>query len=381
MDIEGYCAPGFETLYNVFAENFRTHGDVGAAFCAVQHGEVIASLWAGSTDRQGEQQFAEDTLVNVFSSSKGILALVALQQVAAGKLDLDRPVADYWPEFAEAGKASITGRQLLCHRSGVIAFRERVADELIYDWPAALAQVAATEPWWEPGSRQGYSPFLYGWSLGGLIEKASGEPLRSLYRAGIGDPLDLDGGFGAVGHKSSAIADVGPLKKPLPELRENAIGRSIKEDRQGPVATAFTNPVSLMMGTNGDAWRNALIPAANGHFSARDLARVYGDLACEAPQLLPRDAVAAAAVEQSRGQDAILQTEVAFGSGFILSGNAQDLHFGSDSGFGHPGAGGSIGFADPAEGLGFGYVTSRMGQSLFMDQRAVGLVESLYGLL
>ncbi|MFD1216496.1 serine hydrolase domain-containing protein [Microbulbifer celer] len=381
MDIQGYCAPGFEPLYDVFAENFRSRGDAGAAFCAVQHGEVIASLWAGSADREGAQDFEEDTLVNVFSSSKGILALIALQQVAAGKLDLDRPVAEYWPEFADAGKASITGRQLLCHRSGVIAFCERVADELIYDWPAALKQVAATEPWWEPGSQQGYSPFLYGWTLGGLIEKASGESLRDLYRKGVGEPLSLDGGFGAVGHKSSAIADVGPLKKPLPELRENAIGRSIKEDRQGPVATAFTNPVSLMMGTNGDAWRSALIPAANGHFSARDLARVYGDLASESPQLLSVDAISAATVEQSRGQDAILQTEVAFGSGFILSGAAQDLYFGSERGFGHPGAGGSIGFADPSEGLGFGYVTSRMGQSLFMDQRAVSLVESLYGLI
>ncbi|WP_288130120.1 serine hydrolase domain-containing protein [Microbulbifer sp.] len=381
MDIQGYCAPGFEPLYDVFAENFRSRGDAGAAFCAVQHGEVIASLWAGSADREGAQDFEEDTLVNVFSSSKGILALIALQQVAAGKLDLDRPVAEYWPEFADAGKASITGRQLLCHRSGVIAFRERVADELIYDWPAALKQVAATEPWWEPGSQQGYSPFLYGWTLGGLIEKASGESLRDLYRKGVGEPLSLDGGFGAVGHKSSAIADVGPLKKPLPELRENAIGRSIKEDRQGPVATAFTNPVSLMMGTNGDAWRSALIPAANGHFSARDLARVYGDLASESPQLLSVGAISAATVEQSRGQDAILQTEVAFGSGFILSGAAQDLYFGSERGFGHPGAGGSIGFADPSEGLGFGYVTSRMGQSLFMDQRAVSLVESLYGLI
>ena len=381
MDIQGYCAPGFEALYQVFADNFLTHGDVGASFCAVQHGEVIASLWAGSTDRQGEEPFEEESLVNVFSSSKGILALIALQQAAAGKLDLDQPVANYWPEFAAAGKSEITGRQLLCHRSGVIAFRERVADELIYDWDAALAQVAATAPWWEPGSQQGYSPFLYGWTLGGLIEKATGKSVLSLYREGIAEPMELDGGFGALGHRSSAVADVGPLKKPLPELRDNAIGRSIKEDRQGPVATAFTNPVSLMMGTNGDAWRSALIPAANGHFSARDLARVYGDLASDDPQLLPRNAIAAATAEQSRGRDAILQTEVAFGSGFILSGAAQDLRFGSERGFGHPGAGGSIGFADPSEGLGFGYVTSRMGQSLFMDQRAVGLVECLYGLL
>lgn len=381
MEIHGYCAPGFEALYDTFATNFRDHGDVGAAFCAMQDGEVVASLWAGSADRAGERAFEEDTLVNVFSSSKGVLALLALQQVAAGKLDLDVPVAEYWPEFAAAGKAEITGRQLLCHRSGVIAFRERVADSLIYDWQRALEQVAATEPWWQPGTAQGYSPFLYGWTLGGLIEKASGESLMQLYRRLLAEPLALDGGFGAVGHRSSSVADVGPLKKPLPELRDNAIGRSIKEDRQGPVATAFTNPVSLMMGTNSEDWRGALIPAANGHFSARDLATIYGDLASEAPQLLPKDILAEATQEQSRAQDRILQADVAFGCGFIRSSSAEDLYFGSHEGFGHPGAGGSVGFADPAAGIGFGYITSRMGQSLFMDQRAVGLVNSLYSLI
>ncbi|GAB2519470.1 serine hydrolase domain-containing protein [Microbulbifer agarilyticus] len=381
MDIQGYCAPGFEALYDAFAANFRDHGDVGASFCAVQEGEVVASLWAGTTDRAGKQDFEEDTLVNVFSSSKGILALIALQQVAAGNLDLDLPVAEYWPAFAEAGKSTVTGRQLLSHRSGVIAFSEKVSDDLIYDWGRALQEVAATTPWWEPGSQQGYSPFLYGWTLGGLIEAASGRTVRDLYRSGVGDPLELDGGFGAVGHRSTRIADVGPLKKPLPELRDNAIGRSIKDDRQGPVATAFTNPVSLMMGTNGDAWRSALIPAANGHFSARDLAAVYGDLASDNPQLLPAATLAQATQEQTRGQDAILQTDVAFGCGFLKSGTAQDLAFGGTRGFGHPGAGGSVGFADPEVEVGFGYVTSRMGQSLFMDQRAVGLKDCLYRLI
>nr|WP_010130869.1 EstA family serine hydrolase [Microbulbifer agarilyticus] len=381
MDIQGYCAPGFEALYDAFAANFRDHGDVGASFCAVQEGEVVASLWAGTTDRAGTQDFEEDTLVNVFSSSKGILALIALQQVAAGNLDLDLPVTEYWPAFAEAGKSTITGRQLLSHRSGVIAFSEKVAEDLIYDWQRALQQVTVTAPWWEPGSQQGYSPFLYGWTLGGLIEAASGLSVRDLYRSGVGDPLALDGGFGAVGHRSSRVADVGPLKKPLPELRDNAIGRSIKEDRQGPVATAFTNPVSLMMGTNGHAWRSALIPAANGHFSARDLAAVYGDLASDNPQLLAAETLAQATQEQTRGQDAILQTDVAFGCGFLKSGSAQDLAFGGSRGFGHPGAGGSVGFADPEVEVGFGYVTSRMGQSLFMDQRAVGLKDCLYRLI
>lgn len=378
MDIHGYCAPGFEALYDAFATNFRDHGDVGAAFCAVHNGEEIASLWAGTADRAGEREFQEHTLINVFSSSKGVLALMALQQVAAGCLDLDLPVAHYWPEFAAEGKDKVTGRQLLCHRSGIIAFRERVPDALIYDWSAALEQVAATAPWWEPGSAQGYAPFLYGWTLGGLIEKASGEPLMDLYRRLVAAPLELDGGFGAVGHRSSSIADVGPLKKPLPELRDNAIGRSIKEDRQGPVATAFTNPVTLMMGTNGDDWRGALIPAANGHFSARDLANIYGDLVAESPRLLPAGLIKDATTEQSRAQDRILQADVAFGCGFILSSDAEDLYFGSDKGFGHPGAGGSVGFADPVAGIGFGYATSRMGQSLFMDQRAVGLVKCLY---
>lgn len=381
MEIYGFCAPGFEPLHDLFAKNFRHCGDTGASFAVRQHGELIVSLWAGNADRDGQVPFTEDTLANVFSSSKGILATLALQQVAAGRLELDRPVADYWPEFAAAGKEEVTARQLLCHRAGLVAFREKVADSLIYDWEEACAQVAASEPWWPPGSRQGYAPFLYGWSVGGLLERASGVPLRQLYGDGLATPLQLDGGYGAHGHNSSRVADVSPLKQPLPELRENAVGRAIKEDRSGPVARAFANPVSLMMGTNGEEWRGALIPAANGHFSARDLAAVYGDLAAEAPTLLPRDLVVEASREQSCDRDAILQAEVSFGCGFIRSGKAADLRFGGPEGFGHPGAGGSVGFADPARGIGCGYVTTRLGQSLFMDRRSVALVEALYGLL
>ena len=381
MEIYGHCAPGFEPIFDTFAANFRECGDTGAAFAVRQHGELIVSLWAGQCDRDGQVPYTEDTLANVFSSSKGVLAVLAMQQVASGALDLDRPVADYWPEFAAAGKEAVTARQLLCHRSGLVAFRDRVPDSLIYDWEAACAQVAASEPWWPPGSRQGYAAFLYGWSVGGLLERVSGQSLPELYRTGLALPLDLDGGFGAVGHSSTRIAEVGPLKKALPELRENAVGRAMKEDRKGPVAMAFTNPMSLMMGTNGADWRNALIPAANGHFSARDLASVYGDLALEVPQTLAADAVEEARREQSRERDAVLQAEISFGCGFIRSGRGADLRFGGDNGFGHPGAGGSVGFADPDQALGCGYVTTRLGQSLFMDRRSVNLVEHLYRLL
>ncbi|GAA5524514.1 hypothetical protein Maes01_01071 [Microbulbifer aestuariivivens] len=381
MEVSGYCAPGFESLFGVFADNFRERGDTGAALAVQQHGETIVSLWGGSANREGDVAFSEDTIANVFSSSKGVLATLALQQVAAGKLELDRPVADYWPEFGQRGKERVTLRQLLSHRSGVVAFQDKVADDLIYDWDAACAQVAASAPWWEPGSRQGYAPFLYGWTVGGLLERATATPLAQLYRQGLAEPLELHGGFGAFGHRSAQVADVGPLKKPLPELRENAISRAIKADRTSAVAMAFSNPVSLVMGTNSHAWREAMIPAANGHFSALDLAVLYGELAREDATLLPRELIREAGSEQSSGQDAVLQAEVSFGCGFIRSGSAADLRFGGPQGFGHPGAGGSVGFADPERELGFGYVSTRLGQSLFMDGRAVSLLQQLYGML
>ncbi|WP_237056846.1 serine hydrolase domain-containing protein [Microbulbifer sediminum] len=378
MEIYGHCAPGLEALYDRFADNFRHYGDTGAAFAVRQDGETIVSLWAGSADRAGEVPYTEDTLANVFSCSKGVLALLALQQVAAGNLDLDRPVAEYWPEFAAGGKERVTPRQLLCHRAGLVAFRERMQDSVIYDWERSCAAVASAEPWWFPGSRQGYSPFLYGWALGGLLERASGQSLRALYRESLAGPLELHGGFGGVGHRSGRLADVLPLKKPLPELRENAVGRAMKSDREGPVAKAFSNPMSLMMSSNSSQWREALIPAANGHFSALDLATLYGDLAMEEPATLPGNVLAEAVREQSCERDVVLQAEISFGCGYIRSASAADLRFGGEQGFGHPGAGGSVGFADPDAGIGVGYVTSRLGQSLFMDRRAVGLVEQLY---
>ncbi|MFI2809769.1 serine hydrolase domain-containing protein [Microbulbifer sp. JSM ZJ756] len=381
MEIYGHCAPGFEALYDCFADNFRHHGDTGAAFAVRQDGETIVSLWAGFADRAGEVPYTEDTLANVFSCSKGVLALLTLQQVAAGRIELDRPVADYWPEFAAAGKQAVTPRQLLCHRSGVVAFRERMEDAVIYDWERSCAAVASTEPWWSPGSRQGYSPFLYGWALGGLLERACGESLRTLYRQSLAEPLELHGGFGGVNHLSDRLADVVPLKQPLPELRQNAVGRAMKSDREGPVARAFTNPMSLMMSSNSEQWRGALIPAANGHFSALDLATIYGDLAGEEPAMLPREVLSEAVRQQSCERDTVLQAEISFGCGYIRSGSAADLRFGSERGFGHPGAGGSVGFADPETGIGVGYVTSRLGQSLFMDRRAVALVDLLYTFL
>ncbi|GMG88110.1 serine hydrolase domain-containing protein [Biformimicrobium ophioploci] len=379
MEIYGFCAPGLEALYSTFAENFAQRGDTGASFAAVHHGELIVSLAAGTRDRDGSLPYSEETLVNVFSASKGVLAALVLQQVAQGNLSLDAPVCAYWPEFAAGGKQEITVGQLLSHRSGLNAFQRKVPDGLIYSWADAVREIEQTAPYWEPGRVQGYSPFLYGWSLGELLQRVTGRRLEALYRASMAEPLELDGGFGAVGHSSTLVADVQPLKVALGQ-GGGLVAEAIRADRKGMVAKAFTNPVSLMLGTNSRAWREALIPAANGHFSARDLARIYGDMASSG-EVLGARGLELALTPQSSAKDATLQAELAFSYGFMLQGERPDLDYGSALSFGHPGAGGSVGFADPEQGLGIGYTTARLGQSLLMDERAMQLVRQLRGLI
>lgn len=384
--VRGYCRPGYESMADTFAELFSSEGEEGAALAVYRDGELQLSLWGGTRDKAGTQSWEEHTQVNAFSASKGLVALCALQLVAEGKLALDRPVADYWPEFAAEGKDTIVVRDILCHRSGLSAFSQPIADTAIYDWRQITDYIAREKPWWRPGSAQGYSPMIYGWIIGELVRRvANVDSFDDYFQAQVAVPLGVACSFGVAESRLSELADVGPLKRINAKSGANDLGRLMKSDPAGVVNRAFTNPMSLMMGTNSPQWRQAQIPAANGHTSARALAAVYGALAnrgalCNGHTLLPEDFVSACWQEQSAAeQDRVLGAPLRFSLGFMLSSGREDCRFGrGERGFGHPGAGGCLGFADPDYGIGFGYVTHRMGQSLLVDLRAKKLVDALY---
>lgn len=379
IQINGYCAPGVEALAQAFADNFRRGGEQGAALTVIQRGEVLAQLWAGTRDKAQSQPWQVDTRVNIFSAGKALAAACVLQLVESGQLALDAPVAEYWPEFSAQGKQGVTLRQVLCHRSGMSAFDRRQRDEVIFDWAAVTAEVAAAKPWWTPDSAQGYSPMLFGWLLGELVRRVSGSAsFNHYFQAHVARPLQLAADFGVAENQLAGLADVGALKvdKTAPA---GELAKLIKSDPRGVANQAFTNPVSLMLGTNSPAWRQAQIPAANGHASATALARFYQALSGNGGGILAAANLPWCWQQQSFEYDRVLATPLRFSLGFMLSQPQRaDCRFGAgERGFGHPGAGGSLGFGDPDRQLGFGYVTNRMGQNVLMDPRAVRLVDAL----
>lgn len=385
----------WQPVIDVFLEN-QLEGDDGASLALIINGELVLHL----VDGLGQNRIMEkkdipwnrDTLVNVFSAGKGLVAICVLQLIQSGKLELDKPVADYWPEFAQFNKGSISVRDILMHRSGLSAFHHTVAQEQIFDWSLMIQAIEKDEPWWQAGTAQGYSPFIYGWVLGELVRRASGEKsFNDYFQRFVAQPLGIDCYFGVPEYKLSQIVDTLPLKKlsaskavenQMTDADSFALGKIMKADPRGVTNRAFSNPISLMTSTNSLAWRQAQIPAANAHTNALGLATIYGDLVAPTSQLLNQNVLPFCWQEQTFEADKVLGLPLRFSCGFMLSQQRVDCLLGrGQNAFGHPGAGGSIGFADPDYGLGFGYVTQRMGQSLLIDQRVVKLIDAIYSVV
>jgi CubicO group peptidase (beta-lactamase class C family) len=392
----------WQSVVDAFTEN-QLAGDDGASLALVINGELVLGITSGVGQNRlldkKDIPWTEDTLVNVFSAGKGLVAICILQLIEQGRLELDKPVAHYWPEFAQFNKESISVRQVLTHRSGLSAFHQTISQNQIFDWPLMTNAITQDEPWWQPDTAQGYSPFIYGWILGELVKRVAGaETFNDYFQRAVAQPLAVDCFFGVPDEKLSQIVDTFPLKQmhlkntPLKKLSEIssttsdadsfALGKIMKADPRGVTNRAFSNPISLMTSTNSMAWRRAQIPAANAHTNAQGLAKIYGDLASSSSRLLNSDSLSLCWQEQTFEADKVLGLPLRFGCGFMLSQSRADCLFGHGSrSFGHPGAGGSIGFADPDYGLGLGYVTQSMGQSLLIDQRVIKLIDAVYSVV
>ncbi|BFM14955.1 serine hydrolase domain-containing protein [Maricurvus nonylphenolicus] len=372
VEVKGVCPSEFETVRTAFVENFEKYGDLGASVCVVRDGEILVHLWAGSRDKAQTLPWQQDTQVNIFSAGKPLVAVTVLQLAAAGKLDLDLPIAHYWPEFGQQGKDSITTRQVLCHRSGINAFHPRLQDEDIYDWARMIGYLEAETPWWQPDTEQGYSPMVYGWLLGELVKRVTGaDSFNQVFQQTIAEPLGMRCEFGVASERLDALADVVPSAVKPTQTNNGSLVNLMHADPRGVINQAFSNPPSLLFGTNSPAWRQAQIPAANGHGTADALALFYGDLANrQGSRLLPQGAESCWQ-EQTRAKDKLLAQDLGFSLGFMM------LPEGGRR-CGHPGAGGSFGFADADQGLGFGYVTRTLGQSILVDYRAEQLQNAVY---
>src|SRR5579862_6432760 len=194
--VQGNCDARFTPVRDVFIENFSTFGETGAALAIQLDGKPVVDIWAGYADESRTRQWQRDTIANVYSTTKGMTAICAHRLVDQGRLDLDTPVAKYWPEFAQAGKDQLPVRYLLSHRAGLPAVRKILPPEALYDWNTMTSALAAQEPWWVPGTKHGYHAITYGWLVGEVVRRASGKTLGTYFHDEIVSPLGLDAHIG-----------------------------------------------------------------------------------------------------------------------------------------------------------------------------------------
>lgn len=383
--IEGTCGERFRRVRETFAANFENGGEIGAAVAVTLDGAPVVDLWSGHADAARTRPWTRDTLVNVYSTTKGLTAICAHRLVDQGKLDLDSPVARYWPEFAQAGKDKLPVRFLLSHQAGLPAVSKPLAPETFYDWNAMCAALAEQKPWWEPGTRHGYHAITYGWLVGEVIRRVSGKTMGAYFHDEIAGPLGLDAHVGLDAKEDARVAEIVPAPPPPPG-QPNPFAEMLKNP-ESMVARAIMNPPTVVLDpnvVNSRAFRAMELPSANGHATARALARVYGALArggeVDGYRVLSRASIERAYAQQAFGFDEVLQQTSRIGLGFMLSHDGARLGPNPHA-FGHPGAGGSLGFADPAAKIGFGYAMNQMGSDTVMDPRTYRLIDAVYASL
>lgn len=381
-NVQGYFDPRFESVRALFAEQQKDEQARGGALCVTVGGETVLDLWQGVVDKDNQQVWEQDTLVNVFSCTKPLGAVALLQQVEAGRIDLDSPLAQAWPEFAQAGKQQITLRQVLSHRSGMSAVSATLAPEALFDWEAMTAALAAQTPWWTPGETHGYAPVTYAWLVGEPLRRLSGERPGAYLQQHVCQPLGMDFFVGVPDDQLHRVAHVSRLRNQYGDDFARTLFASMGQP-EGIGFKAFGNPSSMMVSTNKREWQQAEILSANGSGNARSLARFWQVLAhggsLDGARLLDSELVQLMRTEHSQGMDKILLAPTRFGLGVMLEQDYEGGGFGmGPQAFGHPGAGGSLGFCDPDAGVGFGYVTNTMGPYVLMDPRALALSREVY---
>jgi CubicO group peptidase (beta-lactamase class C family) len=389
MSVEGTFDPRFAEVREDFERNFAERGEVGGSVCVTVDGETVVDLWGGSAGGPAGRPWSRDTIGNVWSATKGATSLCAHLLAARGQLDLNAPVVTYWPEFGKNGKEGILVRHLLSHQAGLPAVREPLPAGCFYDWQLMVDALAREEPFWRPGTRNGYHALTFGYLVGEVIRRVSGRSLGTFFREEVAGPLGLDFWMG------------------LPAEQEHRVAPTIPADPPGPgdpvpslYVAAFTDPTSvqaLMLANSGGymvvpgesdsrAAHTAEMGAVGAISNARGLAGMYRPLALGGADLVPAEQVAVmGAVSSATSVDAVLLVPTRWSMGFAKTVDNRHLPVAdregvllSEEAFGHPGMGGSIGFADPRARMSFGYTMNRQGSGLGINARGQSLVDATY---
>ncbi|MFE4548548.1 MULTISPECIES: serine hydrolase domain-containing protein [unclassified Streptomyces] len=382
-DVHGHCDARFSAVRAAFEENFRDRGELGAAVSVTLDGETVVDLWGGWADAGGTRPWERETLVNVWSTSKGPTALCAHILADRGLLDLDAPVAAYWPEFAAAGKEAVLVRHLLSHRAGLAGLREPHTFEQLCDWELTVDRLAAQGPWWEPGTRSGYHALTFGHLVGEVVRRVSGLLPGAFLEREVTGPLGIDFTVGLPAKEAGRAAEL-----VHPVAASDSEQAAVFAQLAPAAVAALTNPPVGAAEANTPRWRAAEIPAANGHGTARAIAALYGILAGRGSygsrQILSPEAAERVREGQGSCRDLVLGAgfahETEAGLGLWLSG-ANASYGPNPRAFGHDGFGGSCGLADPEAAVSLGYVMNRMGPHIADDPRKTALVAALYSAL
>lgn len=374
MHIAGSCDPRFADVRRALGENLAHRDELGAAVAVIVDGRCVVDLWCGWADARRTRPWREDTLVNCFSVGKAFAAVCVLMLVSRGLLELDEPVSGRWRQFAAAGKEAITVRQLLSHRAGLAAIERELPEGALYRSEQVCAALAAQDPWWAPGSAHGYHVHTFGFLVGELVRRVAGESIGSFLLRELAEPLGAELSFGLArpnrSRRAEYVFDLSMRSRIAHADSWTGAGR-LRE-------RAYLNPPGATgLGTvNTPAWQDAELPSANLHADARSVARAYQALLDRSQPLVDGELLREARTEASAGEDLVLARPSRFGLGFQLTQPQRPLGRGADS-FGHFGAGGSVGFADPQAGVAFAYVMNR-GGGQWQDPRNRALIDAVY---
>jgi CubicO group peptidase (beta-lactamase class C family) len=379
--VSGLVEPGFEGVRAAFSENFTAGREVGAALCVHVEGRKVVDLCGGFFDQERTRTYGPDALQLVFSSTKGATAVCANLLAQRGLLDLDAPVADYWPEFAQGGKGTVPVRLLLSHQAGLPAIDRALTPEEVQAWDPVIDALAAQEPFWEPGTAHGYHALTYGYLVGEVVRRISGRSLGTFFAEEVAGPLGLEFFIGLPAALEPRVSPV--VAAPIGGSAQGGGGyASTLLARALDMGGAFRDRVWM----NRPAWHAAEVPGGNGITSATSLSRLYAGLVGTVeggpPEpLLTPEQVEAARTVLTFGEDQVFRSvgfalKQKIGLGFWRASPAAT--WGGAGAFGHGGAGGSYGFADPEHGLAVGYVMNKMSEGVVVDPRSSGIVRAAY---
>ena len=386
VDIHGSCASRFERVRDAFERNFALRHEIGAAVAAWVDGELVVNLWAGTADAAGTRPWQVDTIATVLSGTKGLTSTCVHQLAERGELDLNAPVARYWPEFAQAGKEDITIAMVMSHRSGVIGPRQRLHWEQVTDWDLVCERLAAAEPWWEPGTAQGYHMTTFGFILGEVFRRVTGRTVGHYLRTEIAEPLGAEVHIGvsrAEQRRCADLVDKPHIRKMLADVNAPGYPTTLAEHPKAGLAVSMGFAPDDEVGSNDlDLWREIEFPGTNGQVSALGLATFYNALAQE--ELLSRQHMDLIRVSQGGlDTDLVLGKRVAdhgWGLGYML--NQRCVNGPNPRIFGHGGLGGSFGFVDLENRIGYAYVMNRFDATKAnADPRSVALSDEIYAVL